>query len=477
MLTNSNNRLFFPILLTVLIVLFFGFYYQSVLPVGELQLYDEYLTLDRSNAFLVKGDWLSVYSNYEPNFKKPPLQYWLTALALANFGDLEFALRIWPFLFGLGLLAAVGFLAYAVNPSKPYTIPASSLILAGSPMLWEYALSAMLDTGAAFFLTLAVAGSILAIRRPKWWFFVAIVIWLEALQKSPVGIFSLLAILVIVHATAKLHDVKLREILNDRNFQYAVALGLVLIFSWHLLQILRHGLKALARVIGENSRFIPTSGFLDRELHFWGWISQDAVWLWIPAILSLIFLPRFFRKPESLIAPLLFICFVVLVTLAQGNVHPWYLLLVLPLLAVSLANLIARIFPSGVFCVFISLFITLIVGEPLNTQFLSNESSQNKYMPLLKNFAKSLKDEEVPIYCKWGGDAKKQIFPGALSYYASNGRPFINLKGPGDLKKIDHDKSNYRGLCHIKAFEELKPKLEGYKVIDISEGFVHWTSP
>jgi 4-amino-4-deoxy-L-arabinose transferase-like glycosyltransferase len=469
------RRLFLPILLTIIIVLFFLFYYQSMLPVGELHWYDEYFTLDRSNAFLVKGDWLSVYSNYEPNFKKPPLQYWLTALALTKCDDLEFALRIWPFLFGLGLLAAAGFLAYAVNPSKPYTIPASSLILAGSPMLWEYALSAMLDTGAALFLTLAIAGAILAIRRPKWWFFVAIVIWLGELQKSPVGIFALLAILVIIHATAKLHDIKLREILNDRNFQYAVALGSVLIFSWHLLQILRHGPKALAIAIGENSRFIPASDFLDRELHFWGWISQDAVWLWIPAILSLIFLPRFCQKPESLIVLLLFICFLVLVTLARGSVHPWYLLLVLPLLAVSLANLIAKIFPSGVF--FIALVITLIAGKPLNTQLLSNESSQRKYLPLLKNFAKSLKDEEVPIYCKYGGDAKKQIFPGALSYYASNGRGFINLRAPGDLTKIGHGKSNYRGLCHIKSFEELKPKLEGYKVFEISEGFVHWTSP
>jgi 4-amino-4-deoxy-L-arabinose transferase-like glycosyltransferase len=353
----------------------------------------------------------------------------------------------------------------------------SSLILAGSPILWEYALSAMLDTGAAFFLTLAIAGSILAIRKSRWWFFVGVVIWLGALQKGPVGILAFLAILLIVHVTAKLHDVELREILKDKNFRYSVILGSVLIFSWHLLQILRHGPKALTRAIGENSRFIPAGDFLDSKPHFLGWISQDAVWLWIPAILALILLPRFCRKPESLIVPLLVICFVVLVTLARGSVHPWYLLLVLPLLAVSLANLIAKIFPSGVFCVFIALVITLIAGEPLNTQLLSNESSQRKYLPLLKNFAKSLKEEEVPIYCKWGGDAKKQIFPGALSYYASNGRPFINLRGPGDLTKISHGKINYHGLCHVKAFEELKPKLDGYKVIETSEGFVHWTSP
>ena len=50
-----------------------GEYYYPMLPKGELQQFDEYYTLERSHAFLVKNDWLSVYSNYSPNFKKPPL--------------------------------------------------------------------------------------------------------------------------------------------------------------------------------------------------------------------------------------------------------------------------------------------------------------------------------------------------------------------------------------------------------------------
>src|SRR5689334_4869267 len=98
--------------LGLLAILIIGQYYWQTLPIGCLHHTDEYLTLDRSNAFLIKKDWLTVYSLNQPTFKKPPLQYWLTALSMKNSVNTIIGLRLPSYLFGLMLLMVTGFLAY-----------------------------------------------------------------------------------------------------------------------------------------------------------------------------------------------------------------------------------------------------------------------------------------------------------------------------------------------------------------------------
>ena len=148
-----------PILVTALLIAAVLFIYLPLLPVGGFRFFDEFHTLDRTTAFARHGDWFTVYSLQEPSFKKPPLQYWMSAgLLETGAGELT-ALRLPSFLFTLGSLVATALLAAAVMPATLWAMPASVLLLACSTMFWAYGLSAMLASGATFFATLALAAA------------------------------------------------------------------------------------------------------------------------------------------------------------------------------------------------------------------------------------------------------------------------------------------------------------------------------
>ena len=49
---------------------------------GMLSHNDEILTAERAREMLVRGDPWAVTLNWQPDFKKPPLQYWASALLL-----------------------------------------------------------------------------------------------------------------------------------------------------------------------------------------------------------------------------------------------------------------------------------------------------------------------------------------------------------------------------------------------------------
>lgn len=477
----NKNHLVLPVALTSLIIFIFAFYYWEMLSAGTIRLYDEYYTLDRSNGFLIKNDWFAVYSNNEPNFKKPPLQYWLTAIAISGSDDLEFALRIWSYLFGLGLLIATGMLAYSIAPSKPYIIPTAVLVLASSPMLWGLSISAMLDAGAAFFFTVAVAGFMLAIRQPGWWYLVSITAGLGALQKAPIGFLAVCGILLLIHATRRFHDIDIKAILGNRHFRIAAILLFLLLLSWPVLQISRYGIEVIyfAYIKQMLLRFAPVGDEADTHLRWWLWFIRDGAGLWIPAMLSLFALPVIYRKPESLILPFLFLVFALLMTMATGNLYPRYLLIILPVLAACLAAVLNRIVPAGIFAVFLACILGVFAGDPFRSNYTLKifESSQEKYQSLFENFSESLSSEEMPVYCSWSRNSSK-IFPGAFSYFASNGRPFLELNEPEEIHVSEIQEniaSSYRGLCLDDEFEELKSRLESYEIIERSEGYVHWT--
>src|SRR4026208_1785903 len=107
-----RNPAFAPFAVSFLFVAALAAYYWTLLPVGTIQQGDEYITLDRVHSFLIRNDYWTVYSNNLPTFKKPPLQYWITAYLLREGADLEFALRFPSFLFGILTLINVGILAY-----------------------------------------------------------------------------------------------------------------------------------------------------------------------------------------------------------------------------------------------------------------------------------------------------------------------------------------------------------------------------
>ncbi|MDB6082619.1 MAG: hypothetical protein JWN43_500, partial [Gammaproteobacteria bacterium] len=60
---------------------------------------------------LAGGDWVIPHLNGLAYVEKPPLQYWVTAVALHVFGQGEFAARLYTALCAMGTLAVVWLLA------------------------------------------------------------------------------------------------------------------------------------------------------------------------------------------------------------------------------------------------------------------------------------------------------------------------------------------------------------------------------
>jgi hypothetical protein len=502
----SRESFFLPLAIAFIITFALGLYYWDMLPVGTIHWWDEYSTLDRSNSFLVKNDWLTVYALNSPDFKKPPLQYWLTALAMKNSSDLEFALRITSYIFGIGLLICTGFLAYLINPTSSYTVPSAVILLSGSSMFWGLSLSALLETGAAFFFTLAIIGTILAIRQPKYWYLVTAAVGCGALQKTPAAAVFVISVLLMIAATSTFHDIKIRYILSNTHFRIAALITLTAIVFWPAVQLERYGFQSIQRAYIQQmfQRFRPCyvsslhgpsrskvcarraehrgGNARSLEAPWYQWLIYDEALLWIPGLLSVLIIPFLFRGPESFIPPFIVLGFCLLMGMASGSVYPRYTILIFPLLAASMAAMLTGTLPRKSIAVVVAAIFCLISGGPFKSadDLGLLESTQTQYVPLLERFRTSLGGRDTFIYCRWATKFASIMYPGTLSYFASNGKPIVSLRGPGDLSREEHAKHlivpPYRGLCLSTEFDELKKWLSDYNIVEQSNGYVHWTS-
>ncbi len=193
----SDARWLKAIALTVLLTTgVFGWLAWEI-PKGILSLSsDELLTAERSREMLLLGR-SEVHFNLTPSFEKPPLQYWLTSLTLPRFKNKTLAVRIWPWFYGVLTAICVAWLAFLIEPRRPWLVPLSVALLAACPLFATEASRALLDSGLAFFTTAAIAFAQLARRNPVWWIGVAAASWLGSLQKIPLTFLVWLLILTV----------------------------------------------------------------------------------------------------------------------------------------------------------------------------------------------------------------------------------------------------------------------------------------
>ena len=475
--TLPSRNAVLPVVLAAAVILVFALHYFPMLSAGNILRWDEYLTLERSSGFAQHHDWFTVFGNQSPSFHKPPLQYWLTAVLLDGGVDLELALRLWPFLFGLSLLAAVGLLAHAMAPERPWAIPAAVLVMSGSGLLWNYSVSAMLDTGAAFFATLAVAAFLLAIRRPQWWYVVAAAVGLGSMQKAPTALLACAVAAMAVAATGNSCGVPPREIARNPHFRRSAVLMAVLTLFWPLVQTVRYGRSYFRIALGHqmHERFAPTLNLADFQMQWWDWLRGSDFFLWLPAMVAILVLPFMRRRLETLVPALLFALFCASMTLASGRIFDRYLLQAFPLLAAALGAALALVIPYRPLAAAAALTLALCAGQPFQTvDSLGLEKGGSAvFIPFLQDFSRALRDNETPIRCVWG-EKWGRIYPAAIHYYAGHGRKFRTIQDPGQLGKNGHPP--YRGICHAEQFGDLAALWAGLRVVAECDGMVHWVS-
>ncbi len=203
------------------------------------------------------GDFVTPRLNGLKYFEKPPLQYWITALAYRAFGVHEWTARLWPALAGLVAVAAVG--VGGAMLGGPVLGTFAAVALAGT--LWHAGMAQILslDAGLACFLAIAFCAFAVAQQpersasaRRSWMWLAWAALAGATLSKGPVGL--VLAAGAVVVYSALCRDYALWRRLHLIS---GLALYLALTAPWFI---------AVARANGEFLSFFFIHEHLDRFL-------------------------------------------------------------------------------------------------------------------------------------------------------------------------------------------------------------------
>ncbi|WP_224823355.1 glycosyltransferase family 39 protein [Cognatishimia sp. MH4019] len=469
----------------VLIVVLVGWYTQYI-GVGMIAHFDEFYTFERSVSFARMEDWWAVYSRNEPTLKKPPLQYWMIA-GLMELGVSDVvALRAPSLLFAGLTLGATALLARLVLPQYPWATASAVLIVASSQAFWNHATSAMLDQGAAFFVTLGLVAMLLAFERPKLWPLFAFVVFLGGLQKGPVALGFLLFAVLSLAVTARLQDIPLRTRVNNRWFWISAFVALVLAFSWQLLQDLRFAQDdAISGSVEKEmiNRFVPGVG--DEATRSWTTISSLILGKEpIPRLigfLGLLVIPFTLKRPLLLGLSGIAVIFVLVMWMASGNVYGRYMLLLTPLLAVGTAGLFATVLRKDYLGALAAIALSVAIGGPFipQSQLGLQTATRNgaTFQEVLTPVGAARRDEETFIVCAW--DRPMRIPPGAYTVYAAGTQRYIRLRENDLLDALDdwgYVVGPLRGVCSPTEMETLSPMLSDLFTETLPGGYLHWTA-
>jgi 4-amino-4-deoxy-L-arabinose transferase-like glycosyltransferase len=347
MLIIQRNR--FWLLLIVLAILWF-----CGLPARHLADPDEGRYAEIPLQMLLTGDWITPRLNGLKYFEKPPLQYWTTAVAYTLFGASETASRLWTALTGF---LAVLTTCYAGTRLFGIRVGVyAGLILISSCLFFLSGMINTLDMGVSCFLTMALAGFLTAqrdgatplqTRYGMWlaWSSIALAI----LSKGLIGL--VLPGAVLVFYTLIQRDWRLWTRLHTRS---GIVMLTVIAAPWFVLVVRANPEFLHFFFIHEHvDRF--TSDVHGRFHPWYYYVPVVVVGLvpWLPVLPIALrkawhapALPQRFR-PERFLC--LWIAVIYLFFSFSNSKLPFYLVPILPPIALLIANTIPRLSDTQLF--------------------------------------------------------------------------------------------------------------------------------
>lgn len=230
-----------------------------------------------------KGDWTTPHFDGVRYLEKPPLYFWLTAIAFKLFGPSEWAARFWSALPTLGtaiLTWQIGRLLYG-GPSGLL----SAIILVTSVGVFRYTRVAATDCLLVFSLTLSLYGFIKTMLgqsqrggKSAWLdpllFYLGMA--LGVLSKGLVGaIFPLLIAGLYFWFSGE------RITWKRMNLKWGLLLFVVLIVPWHLLAAWKNpGFLQFYFVDNQFLRFLSDRAFIEDDVPVSGAVFLGQVFVW-----------------------------------------------------------------------------------------------------------------------------------------------------------------------------------------------------
>jgi 4-amino-4-deoxy-L-arabinose transferase-like glycosyltransferase len=219
---------------------------------GSLHDWDEAIYAQVAREMFLSDTWMTLSWNGAPFFHKPPLYFWLTAFTYKIIGVSELAARLWPAIFGFGVVVLTFALGTRMHSWVAGTIAALLLLVVdrGYYGHWWNFLSlsrvGMLETALTFWIMAALFIVWEAKRRPWLVMFIGLPVGLAVMTKAWTGLLAA-AIPIIFWLIATQY-----RTIDFASWGGGMLLALVIILPWHLWQYTMHGPLFVHEYVGIN---------------------------------------------------------------------------------------------------------------------------------------------------------------------------------------------------------------------------------
>jgi 4-amino-4-deoxy-L-arabinose transferase-like glycosyltransferase len=233
--TRSPNLERFLAIVWILALGGIAFFYR----LGSTGLVDETepLFVEAARQMTVTGNWITPYFNQVTRFDKPPLIYWLMAIAFQTLGVNEWAARLPSAIAGTVLTGFCFYILKRFVPSKIAPFLGSGIVALNLITLFfgRLGYSDML-------LSVCFGGSLFAFflgyaSNKQWYRAFYVLMGLAVLTKGPVGVVLPSAIVIIF----LLWVGKLREVLREMEPLKGAGIFLLISVPWYVLAYVQNG--------------------------------------------------------------------------------------------------------------------------------------------------------------------------------------------------------------------------------------------
>ena len=317
---------------------------------GSLYDWDEAIYAQVAKEMFASEAWGAITWGGYAFFHKPPLYFWLTALAYHVVGVNELGARLWAALFGFGVVALTLLFGIRLH-SWPVGMAAALLLLvvdgAYYSQWWNFlSLSrvGMMDTLLVFWIMLALWLTWEARSRPHLLGLIGLPIGLAVLTKAWPGLLGAVIISLFLLVHYQLWAPQRRYIV------LAGLMGGLMILPWHIWQYSLYGPQFLREYVGFNvveRIFQVLEEHEGGPLFYVGVVRRGfSVWGYLWPVACLWGMWKVWRQRDS--AAILLLGWLIvplgLFSAAQTKVG-WYMVMVYPavalLIAITLADMLS----------------------------------------------------------------------------------------------------------------------------------------
>ena len=306
---------------------------------------DEVLYAAVAKTIITRGEWLNLYLGGDPYWRKPPLVFWLLALAYRSFGVSVYAAKLFPALFGV--LACVVLYGIARRFFAERIALIAAIVLALTPRFVRTATTVRLDSTVTFFALLSLLLYLRAAAGGRWRdFLLGGAAWgLAVMAKGPFGMVGVYVFIVYAAVFRRL------DVLRSPRFLASLLVGIAVCLPWHLYELARWG-PAFFDVYLHEQIVDRLSGRL------WPWDPPESYlidlvtddWCWLPfiALGTVLAVRRARRGDRAALFALGWAGAILVLLYASRGRSPRYLLQFYPPAALLAAVALERVLPVAV---------------------------------------------------------------------------------------------------------------------------------